>query len=118
MSDKNLRCDSVLPFVAEDEKGSGEYDVNLYVSKDMQSVFVSIRSRKGDSLEAWGGTSDGQLTAVYSREEDDSDPDVQVEAEPFCLDKSEAKVGAYVRMGSFEQDNNTENGKNKTDKMQ
>lgn len=103
--------DSQRDFVAEDEKGSGEYDVNLYVSKDMQSVFVSIRSRKGASLEAWGGTSDGQLTAVYSRKEDDSDPDVQVEAEPFCLDKSEAKVGAYVRMGSFEQDNNTENGK-------
>lgn len=103
--------DSQRTFVAEDEKGTGEYDVNLYVTKDMQSVFVSIQSRQGASLETWGGTPDGQLTAIYSRKEDDFDLDVQEETECFRMDKSEAYVGAYVRMGSFEQDNNTENGK-------
>ena len=103
--------DSQRTFVAEDERGSGEYDVNLYVAKDMQSVFVSVQSRRGISLEDWGGTSNGRLNATYVRIKEEDNPDIQEETYHFYLDKSEIRVGNYVYLGSFEQDNCLENGK-------
>ena len=98
--------ESQRTFVAEDEKGTGEYDINLYVKKDLQSVVVDVKSRQGTSLKAWGGTEDGQLTAVYSIINHASE-----ETQSVRLDKSQVKVGSYVRFGSFEQDNDPNDGK-------
>ena len=100
--------ESQRTFVAEDKNGTGEYDVNLYVKKDLQSVVVDVKSRQGTSLKAWGGTEDGQLTAVYSIITYNH---ASEETESVRLDKSQVKVGGYVRFGSFEQDNDPGDGK-------
>ena len=65
--------DSQRTFVAEDEHDSGEYDVTVYVTKDLQSAIVNIQSREGVSLKDWGGTSDGRFAATYSLMKDDTD---------------------------------------------
>lgn len=100
--------ESQRTFVAEDKNGTGEYDINLYIKKDLQSVVVDVKSRQGTSLKAWGGTEDGQLTAVYSIITYDH---ASEETQSVQLDKSQVKVGSYVRFGSFEQDNDPGNGK-------
>ena len=100
--------ESQRTFVAEDKNGTGEYDINLYVKKDLQSVVVDVKSRQGTFLKAWGGTEDGQLTAVYSIITYNH---ASEETESVHLDKSEVKVGSYVRFGSYEQDNDPNDGK-------
>lgn len=100
--------ESQRTFVAEDKNGTGEYNINLYVKKDLQSVVVDVKSRQGTSLKAWGGTEDGQLTAVYSIITYNH---ASEETESVHLDKSEVKVGSYVRFGRYEQDNDPGNGK-------
>lgn len=100
--------ESQRTFVAKDKNGTGEYDINLYVKKDLQSVVVDVKSRQGTSLKAWGGTEDGQLTAVYSIITYNH---ASEETESVHLDKSEVKVGSYVRFGSYEQDNDPNDGK-------
>ena len=101
--------DSQRTFVAEDEHGSGEYDVTVYVTKDLQSAIVNIQSREGVSLKDWGGTSDGRFAATYSLMKDDTD--AQDESGSSSLDKSEVKIGNYVYFGSCEQDNRSDTGK-------
>ena len=101
--------DSQRTFVAEDEHGSGEYDVTVYVTKDLQSAIVNIQSREGVSLKDWGGTSDGRFAATYSLMKDDTD--AQDESSSSNLDKSEVKIGSYVYFGSYEQDNRSDTGK-------
>ena len=107
----NWMEDDQRRFVAEDEGGSGEYEVNLYVAKDMRSVFVMVQSLQGKSLESWGGTLDGKLTATYSLMESEDDSGIQAVADGSGLDKSTIEVGKHVYFGQFEQDNNLENGK-------
>lgn len=101
--------DSQRTFVAEDEHDSGEYDVTVYVTKDLQSAIVNIQSREGVSLKDWGGTSDGRFAATYSLMKDDTD--AQDESGSSSLDKSEVKIGNYVYLGSCEQDNRSDTGK-------
>lgn len=103
--------DSQRTFVAEDKNGTGEYDINLYIKKDLQSVVVDVKSRQGTSLKAWGGTEDGQLTAVYSVITYNYDSEETGETESIHLDKSKVNVGSYVRFGRYEQDNDPGNGK-------
>ena len=98
--------ESQRTFVAEDENGSGEYDVNLYFKKDLQSVVIDVQSRQGVSLKDWGGTEDGHLTAEYSA----VTYNPPAETDGFQLKKSEVKAGDYVYFGKFEQDNNPDNG--------
>ena len=107
----NWMEDDQRRFVAEDERGSGEYEVNLYVAKDMRSVFVMVQSLQGKSLESWGGTLDGKLTATYSLMESEDDSGIRAVADGSGLDKSTIEVGKHVYFGQFEQDNNLENGK-------
>lgn len=103
--------DDQREFVAEDERGSGQYEISLYVAKNMQSVYVMVHSLQGISLESWGGTSDGRLVATYSRKEDENYSINQDNPEMFQLDKSAFEVGNSVYLGRFEQDNVFENGK-------
>lgn len=98
--------ESQRTFVAEDENGSGEYDVNLYFKKDLQSVVIDVQSRQGISLKDWGGTEDGHLTAEYSA----VTYNPPTETDGFQLKKSEVKAGDYVYFGKFEQDNDPDNG--------
>lgn len=103
--------ESQRTFVAKDKNGTGEYDINLYIKKDLQSVVVDVKSRQGTSLKAWGGTEDGQLTAVYSVITYNYDSEEKGETESIHLDKSKVNVGSYVRFGRYEQDNDPGNGK-------
>ena len=105
------RKESQRTFVAEDKNGSGEYDVNLYFKKDLQSVVIDVQSRQGVSLKDWGGTEDGHLTAVYSVITHNYDSEETGETESIHLDKSKVNVGSYVRFGRYEQDNDPGNGK-------
>lgn len=98
--------ESQRTFVAEDENGSGEYDVNLYFKKDLQSVVIDVQSRHGVSLKNWGGTEDGHLTAEYSA----VTYNPSAETDGFQLKKEEVKAGEYVCFGKFEQDNDPDNG--------
>lgn len=103
--------DDQREFIAEDERGSGEYEVGLYIAKDMQSVFVMVHSLQGFSLEPWGGTADGFLTATYTRKEGGDEFFTQGETESLRLENSSVSVGNYVSLGRFEQDNDLMNGK-------
>lgn len=103
--------ESQRTFVAKDKNGTGEYDVNLYLKKDLQSVVIDVQSRQGVSLKDWGGTEDGQLTAVYSVSTYNYDSEETGETESIHLDKSKVNVGSYVRFGRYEQDNDPGNGK-------
>lgn len=55
-------------FLAEDFRGTGEYNVDLDIDENFKSVTVSVESLSGQSLEAWGGTYDGRLCAEYKME--------------------------------------------------
>ena len=103
--------ESQRTFVAKDKNGTGEYDVNLYFKKDLQSVVIDVQSRQGVSLKDWGGTEDGHLTAVYSVITYNYDSEETGETESIHLDKSKVNVGSYVRFGRYEQDNDPGNGK-------
>lgn len=57
--------DGQRSFLADDFRGTGEYTVDLDIGGDFRSVTVTVESLSGQSLEAWGGTSDGRLCAEY-----------------------------------------------------
>lgn len=64
----NWKDDGQESFLAEDFRGTGEYNVDLDIDEKFKSVTVSVESLSGQSLEAWGGTSDGRLCAEYKME--------------------------------------------------
>lgn len=55
-------------FDAYDYHGSGDYHITLDINDDLSTVIVDIESAAGVDLSAWGGTSDGHLTAEYTSE--------------------------------------------------
>ncbi len=60
--------DDQTEFTATDSRGTGEYHIALSFADDYSSVTVMVESLSGTSLEAWGGTADGTLTAEYTVE--------------------------------------------------
>lgn len=55
-------------FTATDNNGTGDYDLLLDFSENMEIVNVKVTSLSGYSLEPWGGTADGTLSAAYELE--------------------------------------------------
>lgn len=60
--------DTQTEFSAEDTKGTGRYNISLDFNDDYSSVIITVTSEEKYSLELWGGTADGVLSAEYQIE--------------------------------------------------
>ncbi len=55
-------------FSAVDHNGSGEYEIAILLNEDYSTAAVAVVSKEGADLSRWGGTEDGSLAAVYTKE--------------------------------------------------
>lgn len=64
----NWSEDNQTEFNAYDYNGSGDYHLLFDISDDSTTITIRLSSVNGMDMSAWGGTTNGELTAIYTDE--------------------------------------------------